>query len=139
MSGSKPARFEWALRIGIRGVQVLSLLIGACAGALAEPALRVGVLAVGSPTEEGAKWQPLLTHLAKSLAAPVELTASTHQGLNEKLAEGEIDVLISHPGHGIELLESREAIGPIATRLTRWGGKQRLQCHEHVRWCGLFS
>ena len=81
--------------------------------------LRVAVLAVATPAAEQAQWQPLAQYLSQALAGPVTLRVQTRAQIDAALAQQQLDLVITHPGHAVELQQARVVGNPIATRLVR--------------------
>ncbi|MBH9553726.1 EAL domain-containing protein [Inhella gelatinilytica] len=97
----------------------LGLLLSSGAPAREPAPVRLGVLAVGEAQNELPAWQSLREHLSQSLSAPVELKIGPRELLDRALDTHQLDLVITHPGHAIELLQARQVSSPIATRLLR--------------------
>jgi len=108
--------------LSLAGALALTLALARCGDARAEPPasqLRVGVLAVGEPAQERGLWLPLQQHLTHSLSQPVALAVQTREQLDAALTAGQLDLVLTHPGHAVGLLHQQRVGSPIATRLLR--------------------
>jgi diguanylate cyclase (GGDEF)-like protein/PAS domain S-box-containing protein len=87
----------------------------------AEPSIRLGVLAFRPKDQAMKQWQPLATHIEKSIGRKVELAAYNYHDLNAAIRQKTVDIVLTNPGHYI-LLKRRSAMSaPLATQITREG------------------
>ncbi|AYH41909.1 PhnD/SsuA/transferrin family substrate-binding protein [Azoarcus sp. DN11] len=94
---------------GRRLVGAVLLLFALLAPARAAPAddagaVRIGVLAFLGADAASGEWSPVLRRLQAALPGrPVSLVQLDHGGLHDAAAAGNIDFLITNPGHYVEL------------------------------------
>lgn len=99
----RPSVFSRCLPL-LTGLVVLLLFLPAGTGAAAAPPLRIGVLAVLGAEATIQEWSPVLRQLQTSLPGyQVSLTHFDHEGLRAAARRGELDFVITNPGHYIEL------------------------------------
>ncbi|CAI07853.1 Sensor histidine kinase [Aromatoleum aromaticum EbN1] len=102
-------------------VAVLHLLLlgapGRAAPSAGVPAgeIRIGVLAFLGADTTVVEWSPVVQHLQTALPGrKVRLALLDHQGLDDAVAAGTVDFVITNPGHYIEL-EARSGASRILT------------------------
>lgn len=95
-------------------VALLTLLC--CRQALAQERIRLGVLAYLGAEHSFEGWAPTVRALDAALPrARVEVRPYDHGGLDRALATGELDFVLTNPGHYIQL-EVAHGVSRIATR-----------------------
>lgn len=102
------ARF---LRCVLAVVAVLLLLLPGAPGRAAAPAsgippgeIRIGVLAFLGAETTVVEWSPVVKHLQAALPGhQVRLVLLDHDGLDDAVAAGTVEFVITNPGHYIEL------------------------------------
>lgn len=90
------------------------------------PTIRLGVLAFKPKLEVIAQWQPIAAYLEKSLQIPVSLSAYTYDELNKAASLQEVDVVVTNPGHYVQL-NSRGLLKPPVATLIKRNGQSELQ------------
>lgn len=100
---------------------LLLLLAASAFPAQAESPLRLGVLAFRPKDQALKQWQPLATHIEKSIGRAVELTAYNYPDLNAAVQQKSVDIVLTNPGHYILLKRLNEMSAPLATQITREG------------------
>ena len=74
------------------------------AGAREEGEIRVGVLDFLGSEATVSEWSPMLRHLEASLPGhSVRLARLDHAGMRAAVAAGELDFIVTNPGHYVEL------------------------------------
>jgi diguanylate cyclase (GGDEF)-like protein/PAS domain S-box-containing protein len=91
--------------------------------AWADAGLRLGVLAFRPKAQALAQWQPLAAHLQAALGRPVELSAYDLPELEAAVAANAVDVVFTTPSHFIALKQRYGLSAPLATQITRAGGR----------------
>ena len=109
-------------RIVLIRVALALLLAGLMAGARAEPALRLGVLAFRPSEQARAEYQPLADYLQGALGRQIALQTYNLDGLEQVVRDGEVDVVLTNPGHFILLRHRYGLSAPLATQLRREAG-----------------
>ena len=98
---------------------VLLLLAVPPLPARGEVPLRFGVLAVRPKAQTLARWQLVARYLEKTLGRRVELAAYDYEALNAAVARHSVDIVLTHPGHFIQLQRQHILSAPLATQITR--------------------
>ena len=93
--------------------RVLGVLLLCAAAARAE--VRLGALAVLDGEDTRRQWQPLAGGLQRALGVPVRLQALAPAALEQAVARGALDFVVTNPGHYVAL-EARHGATRIATR-----------------------
>jgi len=108
------------MKISIKALLLLLLLL-ADLPVQAEPPIKLGVLAF-RPKEQALKqWQPLATHIEKSIGRKIELTAYNYHDLNAAIQDKSVDIVLTNPGHYILVKRLNGMSAPLATQITRVG------------------
>jgi two-component system sensor histidine kinase TtrS len=77
--------------------------------------VRLGALAVLEGEDTRRQWQPLADGLQRALGVPVRLQALAPAALEQAVARGALDFVVTNPGHYVGL-EARHGATRIATR-----------------------
>lgn len=100
---------------GTAGLLLMLCLQAAPARAgMAGPGWTLGVLAFRGEETSERQWAPTAVYLAQRLGAPVHLRPCSLDDMTAALARGELDFVLTNPGHYVEL-EHRHGISRIAT------------------------
>ncbi len=102
--------------------RVLLLLLALLSGraALANPTLTVGILALRPQAETQARWAPLAAYLSTALPGHhVQVRALDYAGLEQALRQHEIDFILTHPTHYLQLRSRNALSGALATLVER--------------------
>jgi diguanylate cyclase (GGDEF)-like protein/PAS domain S-box-containing protein len=86
----------------------------------AEP-LRVGILAYRPKAQTVQQWQPITQYLALKLNRPVVLSAYGYGELNRAIEDHQVDVVLTNPGHYIQLRYLHGLSAPLATMMNKDG------------------
>lgn len=105
-------------------ILLLLLLAVSALPVQAEPPIRLGVLAFRPKVQAMAQWQPLATHIEKSIGRQVILTAYNYSDLNTAIQQKTVDIVLTNPGHYILVKRRNEMSAPIATQITREGDSE---------------
>ncbi len=88
--------------------------------ALADQAITLGVLAIRPQAETQARWQPLAEYLSSALPGrQVRVRALDYSGLEQALRQHEIDFILTHPTHFIQVSSRNALSGSLATLVER--------------------
>ncbi|MBF0163317.1 MAG: PhnD/SsuA/transferrin family substrate-binding protein [Magnetococcales bacterium] len=96
---------------------LLANLLIFCQAAWAERPLTIGVLDRRFSSGDHHPWQPLADYLTRhvGLSQPVALVVADYAELNQRIAEGALDFLLTNPLHYIQLRQHYTLSGPLAT------------------------
>ncbi len=101
----------------------LGLLCLFSSSLLAEKTLTLGVLSVRPAEITQARWQPLAAYLSEQLPGyRVELLVADYPSLEQLIAQGKVDLLLTNPSHSIRLREHHALTGVLATLQYASGG-----------------
>ena len=106
--------------LGVRVATLIALLcgVGLPAWGQDKPAVRIGVLAYLGADAAVEEWTPVATQLRRALPdRSVELLSLDHAALNKAAQSGQVDFVITNPGHYVEL-EARVRASRILTLQT---------------------
>ncbi|MDO8287287.1 MAG: EAL domain-containing protein [Rhodoferax sp.] len=102
---------------------LLLCLAAALSPAWADTGLRLGVLAFRPKAQVLLQWQPLAVHLQAALGRPVALSVYDLTELETAVAANAVDVVLTTPSHFIALKQRHGLSAPLATQITRAGGR----------------
>ena len=85
----------------------------------AEAPLRFGVVTFRARAYALAQWQPLAEYLGAALERPVEVGVYTLEDMEAAVAANALDILLTYPGHYIQLKQRSRLSSPIAMLVVR--------------------
>ncbi len=88
---------------------------------LAEAPLRFGVVTFRARAFALAQWQPLAEYLGAALDRPVVVGVYTLEDMEAAVAANALDILVTYPGHYIQLKQRSRLSSPIAMLVVREG------------------
>lgn len=89
-------------------------------GVQASEAVRIGALAVLEDEDTQRQWQPLVSRLQQALGRVVQLQPLDPAALEQAVAQGALDFVVTNPGHYVTL-EARYGAARIATQSAHQG------------------
>lgn len=112
--------YVW-LTIGclMRSIVIIVFLLAVISPAMAE-SVAVGVLAYDGKPQALERWQPTADYLSRRIPSrEFRMVPLTHQELEHSINRGELDFILTNPGHYV-LLEVRYGVTRIATFKSRF-------------------
>ena len=114
-----------SVRRGLQYLTWLAAFLGLCtalsAPCWAQEPLRFGMLAYRQKEQLAEQWQPMAAYLTSAMKRPVQFTPYAFDELNAAIAQSQVDVVFTNPGHFI-LLQHRYGISaPLATQVLQVG------------------
>ena len=103
---------------------IISLLATSSLSALAQEPIRFGVLAFRPKAQAMEQWQPLATHIEKSLGRRVELTVYNYTELDAAVSQNAVDVVLTNPGHYVLLKYRNKPSAPLVTQINLERGNE---------------
>jgi diguanylate cyclase (GGDEF)-like protein/PAS domain S-box-containing protein len=88
---------------------------------LEAPPLKFAVLAFRPKTQAMAQWEPLAAYLSAALDQRVELGVFDYSELDAAVSANEVDIVLTNPGHTIQLQLQHGLSAPLVTKVTKAG------------------
>lgn len=98
---------------------ILSLLFCLCQFLSAEEALRLGILAFRPKEQALSQWQPFATYLQNTIGKPVALHIYNYPEFTQAVANHEVDIILTNPGHYIVLKNRYQLSAPLVTQIVK--------------------
>ena len=90
-----------------------------CETLYAEEALRLGILAFRPKEQALQQWQPFATYLQNTIGKPIALQIYTYPEFTQAVANHEVDIILTNPGHYIVLKNRYQLSAPLVTQITQ--------------------
>ena len=114
---------------------VLMAFLCLCQYVSAEEALRLGVLAFRPKEQALPQWQPLAEYLQKTIGKPISLQIYNYPEFTQAVANHEVDIILTNPGHYIVLKNTYKLSAPLVTQIiqkTRYASDAFWRCHFYT-------
>ncbi|AHJ11876.1 EAL domain-containing protein [Sulfurospirillum multivorans] len=98
---------------------IVSLLFCLCQFLSAEEALRLGILAFRPKEQALSQWQPFATYLQDTIKKPIALHIYNYPEFTHAVANHEVDIILTNPGHYIVLKNRHKLSAPLVTQITQ--------------------
>ena len=98
---------------------VLVILFCLCQYLNAEEALRLGILAFRPKEQALVQWQPFATYLQNAIGKPIALHIYNYPEFTQAVANHEVDIILTNPGHYIVLKNKYQLSAPLVTQITQ--------------------
>ena len=85
----------------------------------AEEALRLGILAFRPKEQALIQWQPFATYLQNAIGKPISLHIYNYPEFTQAVANHEVDIILTNPGHYIVLKNKYKLSAPLVTQITQ--------------------
>lgn len=85
----------------------------------AEEALRLGILAFRPKEQAIQQWQPFATYLQNTIGKPIALHIYNYPEFTQAVANHEVDIILTNPGHYIVLKHKFKLSAPLVTQITQ--------------------
>lgn len=89
-----------------------------------ETGLRIGIFSFRTKELTQSKWQPLEAYLEQALSQKVTMQFCTYEELNKAVAESAVDMVLTTPGHYIQLQLHNSLSAPLVTQISQEGNLQ---------------
>ncbi|MDO8940385.1 MAG: phosphate/phosphite/phosphonate ABC transporter substrate-binding protein [Methylicorpusculum sp.] len=81
--------------------------------------LKFAVLAFRPKAQAMTQWEPLATYLSSALGQRVELSVYDYSELDAAVSGNEVDIVLTNPGHAIQLQLQHNLSAPLVTQVTQ--------------------
>ncbi|QIR76510.1 EAL domain-containing protein [Sulfurospirillum diekertiae] len=98
---------------------ILIVLFCLCQYVSAEEALRLGILAFRPKEQALLQWQPFATYLQNTIGKPISLQIYNYPEFTQAVANHEVDIILTNPGHYIVLKNKFKLSAPLVTQITQ--------------------
>lgn len=98
---------------------MVCLLICLCQFLSAEEALRLGILAFRPKEQALIQWQPFATYLQDTIGKPIALHIYNYPEFTQAVANHEVDIILTNPGHYIVLKNTYQLSAPLVTQIVK--------------------
>lgn len=98
---------------------VFIVLFCLCQYLSAEEALRLGILAFRPKEQALIQWQPFATYLQNTIGKPIALQIYNYPEFTQAVANHEVDIILTNPGHYIVLKNKFKLSAPLVTQITQ--------------------
>jgi len=98
---------------------VWMILFCVCHFLNAEEALRLGILAFRPKEQALIQWQPFATYLQNTIGKPIALQVYNYPEFTQAVANHEVDIILTNPGHYIVLKNKYKLSAPLVTQITQ--------------------
>lgn len=85
----------------------------------AEEALRLGILAFRPKEQAIQQWQPFATYLQNAIGKPIALHIYNYPEFTQAVANHEVDIILTNPGHYIVLKHKFKLSAPLVTQISQ--------------------
>jgi len=98
---------------------IVLVLFCLCQYLSAEEALRLGVLAFRPKEQALIQWQPFATYLQNAIGKPISLHIYNYPEFTQAVADHNVDIILTNPGHYIVLKTKYKLSAPLVTQITQ--------------------
>ena len=98
---------------------IVIILLCLCQFLSAEEALRLGILAFRPKDQALIQWQPFATYLEHTIGKPIALQIYNYPEFTQAVANHEVDIILTNPGHYIVLKNKYQLSAPLVTQITK--------------------
>lgn len=95
------------------------VLLCLCQYVNAHDALRLGILAFRPKEQALMQWQPFANYLQETIGIPINLRIYTYPEFTQAVANHEVDIILTNPGHYIVLKNNYRLSAPLVTQMTQ--------------------